>query len=245
MPIDEELAALIDGELGDSDRSALLARIAADSALRERYETLRRQRADVEAGFDALLGQAPVARLRAMIPPAAPARKPRFGGFALRELAAGLVIGLALAAGLMALLRPKEDWREAVVDYMSLYTNETFVGIPSDPQARALELGAVGGQVGATLTPESVALPGLDLKTAFILAYDRKPLAEVVQIDPGGAPVLFCVIANGKPDAPARSERRDGFSLVSWQRGGKGYLVIAGLPEPQVAGYAKELEARF
>ena len=42
MPDDDaELVALIDNELDDSNRTALLARLAADDGLRQRYEEFR------------------------------------------------------------------------------------------------------------------------------------------------------------------------------------------------------------
>ena len=69
MPDDDaELVALIDNELDDSNRTALLARLAADEGLRQRYEELRQTGAPLAASFDVLLGQAPLGRLRAALP---------------------------------------------------------------------------------------------------------------------------------------------------------------------------------
>lgn len=245
MDNDDELAALIDGELDDARKRALLAQMADDPALRRRYEALVQQRAAVEGAFQRLLGEAPLERLRSMIPPETRRPTTRFGRIAFRELAAGLVVGLVLSTAILHLRQPSDDWRSAVVDYMDLYTNETFAGIPADATAREQELAAVGERVGVKLTPAAVSLSGLSLKTAFILAYDNAPLAEVVQVDPAGAPVLFCVLADGRSDAPLKTETRDRFSLASWSRGGKGYLVIASLPVGRIAGYAREVEARF
>ena len=97
---DAELVALIDNELDQSSRTALLARLAADEQLRLRYEELQEAGAPLAASFNTLLDQAPLARLRAALPADEPLRLPprRFAGFALRDLAAGLVIGL-LAGG--------------------------------------------------------------------------------------------------------------------------------------------------
>src|ERR1700722_16409907 len=64
---DAELVALIDNELDDSSKTALLARLAADERLRHRYEELQQTTSPLPTSFDALLGQAPWAR-----PPAAP-----------------------------------------------------------------------------------------------------------------------------------------------------------------------------
>ena len=57
--------------------------------------------------------------------------------------------------------------------------------------------------------------------------------AKIAYVDATGKPVLFCIIANGGGGcfAPLRNARR--FSLASWSRGGRGYLVIGRLPEQQ------------
>ena len=62
---DAELVALIDNELDENRKNALLARLETDERLRERYQALRETGARIAASFDALLGQAPVQRLRA------------------------------------------------------------------------------------------------------------------------------------------------------------------------------------
>src|SRR5271169_6309513 len=116
---DADLVALIDNELDENRKKALLARLETDERLRERYEALRQTGVPIAASFDALLRQAPIARLRAGLPLDGAARAPsgRFAGVALRELAAGIVIGL-LAAGVaawvalsLAPIEGKEDWR--------------------------------------------------------------------------------------------------------------------------------------
>ncbi len=251
---DAELVALIDNELDEDAKGRLLARLAEDAALRQRYQTLREAGAPIAASFDALLASAPISRLRAALPRERPPRMAAarpFAGIALRELAAGIVIGI-LAAGAAAWVAlslaqkgEQDDWRTAVVEYMELYTNETFALSNPDPSLQAKELTAVGDRVGADLTPESVALPGLRFKAAQVLSYDGKPLGEIAYVDAQGAPVLFCVIANGAANAPTRPERRGELSLASWSHGGRGYLLIGRLPGEQVAKLARTLEGRF
>jgi anti-sigma factor RsiW len=252
---DAELVALIDNELDETRKKALLARLEADERLRERYEALREAGAPICAAFDALLEQAPLERLRARLLLDSGARAPsgRFAGMAFRELAAGFVLGLVAAgvAGWLAfgLPRSREDegWRAAVVDYMKLYTNDTFAFISPDRPVETFELSAVGKKVGADLTPDNVKMPGLDFKVAFNLSYDGAPLGEIAYVDSTGAPVLFCVIANkeAEADAPLRSEKRDQFSLASWSRNGLSYLVIGRMPEQRVAEFAQTLVTRF
>ena len=131
---DTELVALIDNELDEEAKGRLLARLACDEALRKRYEALREASVPIAASLDALIETAPLPRLCAMLPPqgAARARLWPFSGVALRDLAAGFIVGL-LAAGAAAWVafsgaptEEREDWRSAVVEYMELYTKETF-----------------------------------------------------------------------------------------------------------------------
>ncbi len=249
---DAELVALIDNELDESRRTALVARLAADDRLRQRYEELRQTGAPLAASLDALLEQAPLARLRAALPGDEPLRQPsrRFAGLALRELAAGVAIGLlaagaiAWAASIFGVVGGEENWRSAVAQYTRLYTRETFTPLTPDTALQAAELKAVGAKVGASLTPENLALPGLQFTTAFMLAYDGHPLGVIAYVDPSGAPVLLCILANGAPDAPTRSERRGDLSLAWWSRGGRSHLVIGRIPEEQAATLAQTLEKR-
>ena len=249
---DAQLVALIDNELDDSNRTALLARLAADDGLRQRYEELRRTGAPLVASLDELLMQAPLARLRAALPAEEPPRLPtrRFSGITLRDLAAGMIGILAAGAAAwvalsLGLLRERQDWRTAVTDYTNMYSNETFSPLKPDAQLQAIELSALGARLGANLTPENVALPGLRFTMAFMLTYEGSPLGVIAYVDPSGAPVALCIIANDAPDAPIRSERRDNLSLAWWSRGGRSRLVIGRIPEERAVALAQTLEKRI
>jgi anti-sigma factor RsiW len=249
---DAELVALIDNELDESSRTALLARLAADEGLRQRYQELREAGAPLAASFDALLGQAPLARLRAALPANEPLRQTsrRFAGFAVRDLAAGFVIGVLVAgaavwaASNFGLLGGQEDWRSAVVEYTNLYTKGTFDPLNPDAALQGKKLSAVRAKVGGNLTPENVALPGLRFATAFMLSYRGSPLGVIAYVDPSGAPVLLCILASRAPDGPIRSERRGDLALASWSDDGRSYLVIGRMPEERAFSLAQVLEPR-
>lgn len=221
---DAELVALIDNELDESRKTALLARLAADEQLRQRYEELRQTGAPLAATLNDLLAQAPLARLRAALPADEPPRQSsrRFAGLALRELAAGVVIGLlvagaaAWAASTFGLFGEREDWRSSVVEYTNFYTNETFDPLKPDATLQAKELSHAG-----------------------------HPLGVIAYVDPTGAPVLLCVLGNRAPDAPIRSERRGDLSLASWSDDGRSYLVIGRIPEARAVALAQMLEPRI
>jgi hypothetical protein len=99
--------------------------------------------------------------------------------------------------------------------------------------------------VGVNLTPENVTLPGLRFTTAFMLSYEGAPLGVIAYVDPSGAPVLLCIMANNVPDAPMRSERRDNLSLAWWSRGGRSRLVIGRITEERALALAQTLEKRI
>ena len=157
-------------------------------------------------------------------------------------LAAGAAAWVALSVGL---LRERPDWRKAVVEYTNLYTNETFSPLKPDVQLQAIELSALGTRLGTNLTPENVALPGLQFTTAFMLTYEGSALGVITYVDPSGAPVALCIIANDGPDAPMRSERRDNLSLAWWSRAGRSHLVIGRIPKERAVALAQTLEKRI
>ena len=249
---DTELVALIDDELDEEAKSSLQARLAGDEGLRKRYEELRAAGVLIAASLNALIEEAPLSRLRAAIPAKEPLRQPsrRFGGLALRELAAGLVIGV-LAAGAAAwialssgLLGERENWHTAVVEYTNLYTNETFSSLNPDAALQAKELSAVRSRIPANLTPDTIALPGLRFATAFMLSHGGYPLGVIAYVDPKGAPVLLCILANRAADAPIRSERRGNLSLATWSDDARSYLVIGRIPEERAVALAQTLKPR-
>jgi hypothetical protein len=45
--------------------------------------------------------------------------------------------------------------------------------------------------------------------------------------------------------SPLRTEARDGVSYATWSKDGKSYILIARMPEAQVAELARPLEGRL
>lgn len=78
-----------------------------------------------------------------------------------------------------------------------------------------------------------------------MLAYEGSPLGVIAYVDPAGAPVLLCILADHSPDASLRSERRDDLSLAFWSRGGRSHLVIGHIPQEQAVALAQTMEKRI
>lgn len=252
LTLDEEITAYLDGELDAAARAALEERLAADAATRARLETLGTGR-PAAGPFDLLLDMAPIDRLERMLDAAEkpPARSwNSFGG--LRALAAALVLlilGGAIGFGLSRTLAPTEvaeapGWRAVVADYVALYTPETFALAPADPEAYAPRLRIVGDGLGLDLAPETVALPGLDLKGAVLFSYDGKPLGQISYLSTEYGPIAFCIIRNNREDAPLAFEERRGMNVAFWNDGGRGYLIIGAMPREDLAPLAETLAGR-
>jgi hypothetical protein len=120
MGNDAQLVALLDGELDEETASRLLARIASDANLQNRYDALREVGSWLASAFDWLLEEAPVSRLRTVLQRERPGRKawPPLAcvpframtfAVALCIVAAGVGAGLALNSTTSS----KKDWRSA------------------------------------------------------------------------------------------------------------------------------------
>ena len=67
-------------------------------------------------------------------------------------------------------------------------------------------------------------------------------MGVLAYVDPLGAPVLLCILANGALDAPTQSERRGDLSLAWWSRNGRSHLVIGHVPEERAVTLAQMIE---
>src|SRR5271168_3832444 len=75
-----------------------------------------------------------------------------------------------------------------------------------------------------------------------MLSYGGSPMGVLAYVDPSGAPVLLCILANGPPDKPTQSERRGDLSLAWWSRNGRSHLVIGHVPEERAVALAQMIE---
>ena len=259
---DPELVAFIDGRLEEGASHALEARLAADPGLRERLALLQAGGRAFAPAFEALLDQAPIERLQASLAALDQGEredKPLRASSAFRASRFGVAAAIVLfCAGIVAgryiphLPNPSsqmasadgqhEDWRQAVAEYMGLYTPDTFAAKSASHED---ELAALGAKIDMALTPERIALANLQFKGAQIFSYDGAPLGQLGYIDPATGPVLFCIIRDSEADAPMKAETREGFAVASWARGGRGYMLIGRLPVNQMAELANSLERRF
>jgi anti-sigma factor RsiW len=249
---DQKLTAYLDGELDEGERSALDARLIAEPNLRARLDALGGAGDRTRLAFAALLEAAPIAGMHARLE-AALAAAPARAAPPLRQRVAAIAAAAAIvafAAGLGAgrwsagsgdTLAEDDDWRQSVVEYMALYTSESF-GKAASPKL-ADQVATLSQQLGAPLDVERLQLDGLSLRVAIPLQYEGAPLGEIGYLD-GATPVAFCILRDGQPDAALTTSSRDGFALASWAQGGRGFMLIGKVPAERLTTLARSLKEK-
>ena len=248
---DGKLTGYLDGELDDGERAALEARLDADPGLRARLDALRVAADRTRLAFAALLETAPIAGMRRGSTPRLPPlrRAPRRAGASAsprsppRPRSSLSPPASAPDAGAPgpATGSPSDDWRQSVVEYMALYTSDSF-GKAASPKL-ADQLATLSQRLGAPLDVERLQLDGLSLHVAEPLQYDGAPLGEIGYLD-GATPVAFCILRDGEADAPLASSSRNGFAVASWAQGGRGFMLIGKIPAERLTTLARSLKGR-
>jgi anti-sigma factor RsiW len=248
---DRKLTAYLDGELNEPKRAALDARLASDPSLRARLEALRAAGDRTRLAFAALLETAPVAGMRSRLDAAlaaAPARagapwRQRVGAIAAAAIVA-FAVGLGAgrwSVGSGGRLAERDNWRQAVTEYMALYTPESF-GEAASPRLGD-ELASLSQRLGAPLDVDQLKIDDLSPRRVELLQYDGAPLGQIGYLD-GATPVAFCILRDGEPDAALATSSRGGFAVASWAQGGRGFMLIGKIPVERLTALARSLKEK-
>ena len=273
-PTDADLVAYLDQELEAEHRAEISTWLESDAELRERLVTLAHGARSFRDAYGALLAEAPLARMQTMLGglldehpatagPARPAPARRSPGWHWPNLslwarpslvAAGLALFL-LGAGTDRWVTgwrgaaeteasEESDWRQAVAEYISLYSHDTLAAIPDDAAPQQRELAMVGAKLGLALPLDQVALPGLTLKRAQLLEYDGKPLAQLAYLDPKSGVLALCIYNDMPHDAPAQSEQRAGLNIVHWSAHGRAFMLVGHAETAELQRFASLLSQK-
>lgn len=280
---DEQLVAYLDKSLPSDARTLVSTALLEDKDLRERLAELERGGEALKAAGEAIADlPVPVKNLEAILDEAIDDAQYTPGNIAqqgarrpepvhLVGVAASLVMSFAL--GISATkeywptppeivkvevpveVTPPASWKMAVVDYVKLYTNETFAESYAEPQVLRKQLDHLEGQLDLELPTRSLDLPRLRLVRAEILSFKNKPLGQVIFADGEGNPIALCIIRKqsnepvpkSKPvDRTALTVEREGdLNLVKWDQPGFGYIVIGRVDPETLVAISDELSSRL
>jgi len=249
---DRKLTAYLDGELDEAERAALDARLSANPTLRARLEALRGAADRTRLAFATLLETAPLADMQTRLDAAlagSPARAAppwRQRVAAIAAAAAIVAFAVGLGAGRWSVgsgggLAERDDWRQAVVEYMALYTPESF-GEAVSPRLGD-ELASLSRRLEAPLDVDRLKVDDLSPRRAELLQYDGAPLGQIGYLD-GATPVALCILRDGEPDAALATSSRGGFAVASWAQGGRGFMLIGKIPVERLTALARSLKEK-
>jgi anti-sigma factor RsiW len=242
---DEELVAYLDQAL-PSDRCGEIELMrASDPALQQRLAALEIDVDAIRGAFDRHLAAAPVDDLRQRLAAnSSRSRSPRTRDWRLMQLAAAVLVGLALGAGGMATLSrtPAPDWHAAVAEYQALYTTETLKPLSNDPILIAHQVQHAATALGRPVPLANLQVRGLELKRAQVLAFRQQPLVQFAYLDREGTPIAFCATRTNSPAEPIQISMINGLAAAVWDRDGYGYMVIGGADRATIQAIARVLQ---
>lgn len=255
MPSDEELTAFLDGELLPDEMSRIERLLDGHDDVAQRLEFLSRSSMPFEEAFAPLLAAAPTQKLDAMLA-AIPARQtPKLEAFSNRRsflgaLAASLVAGIIVDRAYIGASRSlgrneNSEWRSVVAEYISLYTPETLAGPSPANDVQVAQLDRVGQKLGLGLSPETVALPGVDFKRAQLLEYDDRPLAQIAYLDPETGPMALCIVQSAQGAKEPDIEGRKGMNVVYWSNATHAFMLIGHAPVDRMREIAESVRAKL
>jgi len=232
IPSDATLVAFLDGELDAADAARIQLLSETQPSVARRLVFLESGMLPFVEAFEPLLAAAPVSELQARLE-ALPVREKahaadrvlsrrRFLGAAAACVGLGILFDRGMVGWRHANWVADGSWRDAVAQYMALYTVETLSGQTEQND----QLQHVGVQLGLALTPQSTALPGASLRRAQVLQYDADLIAQLVYLDDHYGPVALCLVRSSvAPSHPAHEVRR-GLNVVYWGDGAHAYMLI-------------------
>jgi len=261
---DEWLVAYLDGELPPDQHAAIARRIAGDAELQRRLLVLSGGNRPFKQAFAPLLAQAPEERMEAMfsrlsasqrVTKASPWRVVRAIAAAIVLFAAGLTadrlipdLSESLEAFIPGTQRAQDDdddWRQAVAEYLTLYSADTLSSIPDDDAMRQRELETLRSRLAINLSLQQLATSNLSFKRAQLFEYEGKPLGQIAYLDPDSGPVALCLIKSEGSNASPQVEQRQGFNIVYWTQSGHDFMVIGRMPVSRLQDLAAELSGRL
>lgn len=242
MPSDEQLTAFLDGELPQQEMARIEALANEDEEVAARIEFLANGSMPFREAFAPLLDEAPKDRLEAMlaaIPAPAAAAKTERSAITRRglfgALAASLAVGIIADRAYLGIGRnlgrdEGSEWRSVVAEYIALYTPDTLAGPVPPADVQTAQLARVDSKLGLNLSPEAVALPGVDFKRAQLLEYDDHPLAQIAYLDPETGPMALCIVRSEKGAKEPDIEGRKGMNVIYWSTATHAFMLIGHAP---------------
>ncbi|CAN0618826.1 putative transmembrane anti-sigma factor [Burkholderia multivorans] len=211
------LSALLDGELSGPERHELLVRLQSDHEETERLAHYRAQRAALQAMYP-LSGATPALFVQ---------RRPswrRAVAFGVGGIAAGLLLGIALHAGLTGVAREPAFAERADVAY-AVYAADRQHPVEMDAAQPERLASWLSSRVGRPVRAPSLAEYGYALIGGRLLPGESGPAAQFMYQRAGGERVTLYETAVAGRNLTPRALLADGRRTFYWTDRGMGYAL--------------------
>lgn len=139
----------------------------------------------------------------------------------------------------------KPGWLDQVAQYHSVYAKESRhlveVGADEIEHIKAW----LGKRLGRETLVADLSGEGMVFQGARLLVINGAPVAQLMYLPPDGRPLGFCIIKSPKDDAPFKAQQKADLNLVSWRRGGYGFVVIGWTPPDALLAVAETAAAQM
>lgn len=214
---DADLSAYLESSGSAAKAAQIESALASDPKLEDRLMALDVLAVPVR---DAIK---PVGKTRSFVMPSLEAPKSRY---VWPAVAAMLGVLLIYTVG-FSNPRSEAGWMDQVATYQALYSPDTIAMIEPSPAALDTQFARVSEILKATV-PQQVLEDATDLTLlrAQVLAFEGKPLAQIVFSNDAGLPVALCLIQGSDIDADVVLSTRSDLQTASFSVGGFDYLLV-------------------
>jgi anti-sigma factor RsiW len=260
FPDDERSVRYLDGAMGPEERQVFEARLRENPVLSRRLAQMSAGTRPVLQAFEALLSEAPVARLASRLPssPRQPVRtstrldwsRLQSAGAALLVFVLGAATGLVGSRYLPSSSEEIEEvgeaaWRSTVAEYLALTTSLTLTETGRDAPTMAGDLARLSERLGLALSLDRLELAGRGIRRIGLYELDGVPLLQIAYLDPANGPVAFCILLRPEPPRGPAVERRGDINIVHWSSGRHAFMLAGRAPREVLQPMAETLLARI
>ena len=249
---DNTLVSYVDGELDAATAREVERALETSATARNTVAKLRSSATFVRAAFAEALHEPPPAGLVAMLRAATPRRPPARHWL---PVAASIALLIGLAGGTVGTRQferattqghdPMTRLLGDVADYHRVYAREQrhLVGVAASdtPHIEAW----LGQRLKGQLVVPNLKSQGLTFQGGRLLAFEGRPMAELIYTPADGPPVGLCITFALPGMGGAATEQRGDLTISHWVDNGYVYSVVGWATDGRIHAIADSVRAQL
>jgi len=252
---DNTLVAYVDGELDAATAREVERALDGSPAARNTVAKLRSSAALVRAAFADAVHEPPPPGLIELLRAAKPTRAPRRYALPIAASIALLIgIGIGVVAGITGArqVAPQTASQGAmdrlvgdVAEYHRLYAREQrhMVEVPAAETPHLEDW--LGRRLKGQLTIPDLSAQGLAFQGGRLLAFDDRPMAELIYKPADGPPIGLCIAFALPGMSGAATVERGDLTVTHWVDNGYVYSVVGWANDRRIQAIADSVRAQL